>query len=96
MPETSLDSILAAGEHSLEEAREAREALRKVTEPGDESREFRLAEARTLIDDAMVPIRSLIGKLIWEPRPAAEERALRDLSKRLGAERRRIKKMQRS
>lgn len=90
-------------EQDLDAAREAvvlvegtRAKLRRTTLPGDESRERQLDAARRQLDEVMRPLRRRIGQLVWDPIPSRQERALRDVSKSIQRERRRIKKMQRA
>lgn len=93
-----LDEIDAAIERGKEVAAavaEARRAMRWRVTPGDPTREDTIAASISMIDDAMRPIRSAIGKLVWEPLPARQERALRETSKALQYERRQLKKMRR-
>lgn len=77
------------------EAREFRETVRWRVKPEDEARQSHIDALLDQIDDAMKPLRSHIGRLVWEPRPDAEDRALREASALLQYERRQLKKMRR-
>jgi hypothetical protein len=76
-------------------AQQVREDLRWDSTPGDVDREGLIAESIRSINAAMEPIRSHIGRLRYEPQPAAVERALREVSQDLGYQRRQLKKMRR-
>lgn len=60
---------------------------------GDPTRERAIEGALELIDEAMKPLRSMIGKLLWDPQPEEQDQALRAVSKRLQYERKQLKKM---
>jgi hypothetical protein len=64
---------------------------------GDQQREEDIAVALDRLKDAMKPLRSAIGKFPGEPQTAAAEagrQEIRDLSKAIQGQRRRLWKMQ--
>lgn len=90
-----ITKAVAAGEAAAEDVRLTRERLRRTEKPGTPDREEALEQALGEIDTAMRPIRSLLGKVVWEPVPEEQEDALRAASKQLGYERKQLKKMRR-
>lgn len=82
-----------AGEEAAADAGALRDRLRYRTPRGDTGREHDIARAIDSINDAMRPLRSMMGKLVWDPVPDEQERALRAVSARLGYERKQLKKM---
>lgn len=91
----TLPEVVAAGDAALEAARATRQQLRGASEPGDADREHELEVALLSIDNAMRPIRRLIGLLVWVPVPAHPEKRLRQVSHDLGEERKKLKRMRR-
>jgi hypothetical protein len=81
------------GHKVVEQARLAREDLRKTYKPGTKERERVIEKTLRAIDEAMRPIRSAIGRIAWG---ATEyEDALREISSLLQYERKQLKKMRR-
>lgn len=76
-------------------ARLLRENLRWEVPPGDETREAQITEHLALIDEAMKPIRSTIGRLAWITLRGVDEQRLRVASQALQYERKQLKKMRR-
>jgi len=72
-----------------------RRGLRQASTPGAAEREQEIALALDGIDRVMRPIRSMRGKLVWEPMPSKAERALAEASARCQYERKQLKKMRR-
>lgn len=81
------------GEDGARVAADLRARLRFKTKPGEPGREQDIARMLDALDYAMKPVRSLIGRALWEPIPDEHENALRAVSKRLGYERKQLKKM---
>ena len=97
-PEIDLRRVEAAtqqGEATATAARMAREDLRWTAEPGSDEREAQIAAMIDDIGDAMHEIRSLIGRLTWDPIPDEYEKPLRSASRQLQYERKQLKKMRR-
>lgn len=84
---------VATGEEVAEAARGVREDLRWTVARDNTDRQARIAAAMEEIRHAMAPIRAEIGRLIWEPIPAEQEKALRAVSQSLQYERKQLKKM---
>ena len=85
---------LDAAEAAVAEARAVRHALRwKSDKHGDEHRIGQIKDELRNVAEAMVPVRSYIGRLVREPLPDALEARLRDMSKQLQAQRRSLKRM---
>lgn len=95
MDHAEVSDMVKLGDAALREARDTRGELRWQAKPGDPAREAELHRVLRLIDDVMRPIRSAIGKLVWEPISDRDERRLRATSKALQYERRQLKKMRR-
>ena len=84
------------GRETVAHAHETRKRLRRSTTPGQRGRERDLNEAIVAINDAMEPIRSIIGKATWTPLPENLEAQVRETSAYLQYERRQLKKMRRA
>lgn len=95
-PSDQIRSAAARGHDVARLARQARSSLRRQTDPGGERRERTLAKQIALINTAMEPIRSYVGRLphldLIDPDLEAD---LRAASRSLQYERRQLKKMQR-
>lgn len=86
---------LLAVEAAVVYARKMRDHHARRTGKGAPGREADLASAMERIREAMAPVRSALGALPYQDEPDDElEHDLREASKRLQAERRRIWKMQ--
>lgn len=90
---STITRAVARGEEVTEEARSVREGLRWKSKRTDTDRRFKIESALEEIRHAMAPIRAEIGRLIWEPIPDEQERALRAVSQALQYERKQLKKM---
>lgn len=88
-----ISQAVSEGEAAANDAAALRARLRLVTKKGDPGREHDIKRAISRINKAMEPIRSIVGRLLWDPQPEAEDRAIRAVSKRLGYERKQLKKM---
>lgn len=94
-----IDQIIrdvAAAEQEHEAALKLRRRLRWKSKPGTQKRERDIGRRISAIDCAMKPLRSHIGKLVWEPIPDELEDRLRAASRALQADRKQLKKMRRS
>ena len=89
-PKAVSDALAAA-----DEAAAVRRDLRRTVTPGAPDRERLIADTLRLLGEAMEPVRSLIGRFVWQPCPEATEASLREASARLQYERKQIKKMRR-
>lgn len=78
---------------TAEYANTLRAELRGRTTPTDPERVEQIDAMLEQLRLAMIPVRSLIGKQVWEPIPSHEEKALRDASAACQYERRQLKKM---
>jgi hypothetical protein len=91
-------NIFSSGESAVRFAQQVRSNHRRRTERTSAQRQQDVEMAMERIADAMVPIRTLIGRYPHRRRvtPALEEKmeAVHDLSGRLQAERRKLWKMQ--
>ncbi len=87
---------VAAAEREHEAALTLRKKLRWKSKPGTQRRERDIGRRISAIDCAMKPLRSHIGKLVWEPIPDELEGRLRAASRALQADRKQLKKMRRS
>lgn len=90
---SEITRAVRAGEDCIADVAALRGRLRHQTKRGDPGREHDLHQALDAVDDAMKPIRALIGKIPWDPPPSEQEDALRDVSARLQYERKQLKKM---
>ena len=90
----SLEKQIAAANAAATIAADARVSLRRRTQPGDPERAEAIERALSNLAAAMTPLRSAIGRLVWEPLPDALEQRLRDASARCQYERRQLRKMQ--
>lgn len=87
---------VAEAQAEAETAHALRKRLRWRSKPGTAKRERDIDRRLRAIDAAMKPLRSHIGKLAWHPLPDDLEKALRETSASLQAERKQLKKMRRS
>lgn len=90
---SAITQAVATGEEVAEHARETREDLRWKSKRTDHDRQVRIDAAMEEIRYSMAPIRAEIGRLVWEPIPNEQERALRAVSRTLQYERKQLKKM---
>lgn len=90
-----LTAQVETGAALAQDSADLREALRWKAKTDDEGRAGDLVDMLERIRLAMIPIRSEIGRLVWEPLPAKLEEGLRTVSARLQYERKQLKKMQR-
>lgn len=81
------------GHKVAEQARLAREDVRKTYKPGTKDRERIIEKTLRSIDEAMRPIRSAIGKIAWGQTEFEDQ--LREVSAALQYERKQLKKMRR-
>jgi hypothetical protein len=98
MTQPDYESLRKAAEAARREAkrgRELRAELRWKVQPSDPIRRERLDKQLEQMRKAMVPVRSGIGSLRWEPMPRELELEVRAASLDLQAERKQLKKMQR-
>lgn len=82
-----------AGQGVAVEAERLRKALRRRYKPDDTRRVDKVTAMIELIDRAMKPIRSHMGRLTWEAYPSDVEQALTETSGKLQYNRRQLKKM---
>lgn len=92
---TEIANAVLEGNRAVDDARALRKRLRRASDPTDPGRQKTLADARERIRVAMVPIRSLRGRLLWDPQPDDKEAAVRAVSEKLQYEAKQLKKMQR-
>lgn len=86
---------VAAAEREHEAALSLRKRLRWRTKPGTQKRERDIGRRISAIDVTMKPLRSYIGRLVWEPIPDELEARLRAASLALQKDRKQLKKMRR-
>ena len=94
----SLDhrQLIEDGRQAVLLAQDVRVRHRRSSKPDDPARVRDLTAAREAVRAAMRPIRSEMGRAIFDPATAQAERArerLRDMSAQLQAERRRLWKL---
>jgi hypothetical protein len=92
---SQIETDIQAAREEHERANKLRRTLRWGSKPGSVKRERDIDRRLRAIDAAMRPIRSHIGKLVWEPIPSELDDALRAVSADLQVERRQFKKMRR-
>lgn len=92
----TLETDIEAAEGVRQEAATWRAENRWKVKADDPDRQAALGSILDQIDDVMVPLRSHIGRLIWEPVQQELETRLREVSTGLQYERRQLKKMRRS
>lgn len=80
-------------EDAIASAGRSRKKLRRKTRQTDQYREKRLESEKANLEDAMIPLRSAMGRIAFLQLPKIDEVKLRLTSKRLQAERQKIKKM---
>lgn len=94
MPQSDLERAALA----VENAQGVRKFHRRRSEPGTNQRERDIAVALERIKEAMRPLRSEIARFPYRPNAVitdAEKQRLRDASKALQTERRKLHKMKR-
>lgn len=91
----NLQRDIERAEQAAEAARLVREDLRWNSEPGDTERERTIRAQLEKLRKAMAPIRSAIGKLIWDDACADREGDLRRVSAALQYNQKQLKKMKR-
>jgi hypothetical protein len=89
----TVEHDLDRAEEAVAEARAVRHALRWKVEKSDPGRKAQIEDELDNVAEAMAPIRSYIGRLMFEPLPDALEARLRDVSKQLQHQRRALKRM---
>lgn len=83
--------------HTVAATAEAfRQDTRWNVKPGDSDREKQLGAHLEEIREAMIPIRSALGRAQYGQVTEAQEKALREVSARLQYQRKQLKKMRRS
>lgn len=92
-PDAALLAAVAQAHVAELHARSVREEWRR--QPTSLERTDAILGALEGLRVAMVPLRSAIGRLVWEPLPDDLERRLREQSARLQYERRQLRKMDR-
>ena len=80
-------------EDAIASAERSRKKLRRKTRQTDQYRDKRLESEKANLEAAMIPLRSAMGRLAFLRLSDADEVRLRLTSKRLQAERQKIKKM---
>lgn len=90
---SAITRAVREGEDAAADAAALRGRLRYTVAKGDAGRERDIAAALDRLRVAMEPIRSLRGRVLWEPMPSEQERALRAVSEALQYERKQLKKM---
>lgn len=95
-PVTDHKELIENGYLAVELAREVRARHRRTSKPDDPERVRDLDLARNAIQEAMRPIRSEIGRAIFDPATSQAERRrekMRNVSAELQAERRKLWKL---
>lgn len=90
-----LQRVIERAEQAAEAARLEREDLRWNSEPGSTERERTIRKRLEALRKAMIPVRSAIGKLIWDADCADREGDLRRVSKAIQYQAKQFKKMRR-
>lgn len=93
----ALSDDIRAGQRVADAAEAARQDLRWNVKPGDAGREAIIREHLGYIDEAMRPIRAVVGRIAggWQKASAAQEALLRSTSAALQYQRKQLKKMRR-
>ncbi len=97
MPNQLPTKALEGAEAAVVFAAEARRYHRRRTDPRSEQRALDLERARERLSEAMVPLKSEMGKFAYGPQTTLAEKnrqIIRDASKALQRERRKLWKMQ--
>lgn len=92
----TIEQDIAVGQAEAERSNALRTKLRWRSKPGGTKRERDIGRRLNAIDAAMKPLRAHIGRLAWEPLPAALDETLRETSRALQTERKQLKKMRRA
>ncbi len=92
-------NLIDDAEAAIAFAQQVRAYHRRRTATDSERRLYDIALARERLRDAMKPLRSEIGRFHFGPQTTIAERnrdVIRDVSQRIGAERRKLTKMDRN
>lgn len=88
-----IEDAIADSRVAVRRAATLRKDLRWNSKRWDSARRERIELEIRRLGAAMAPIRSAIGRLVWEPVAAALDTRLRDASRALQYERKQLKKM---